>query len=200
MASVNLTQRRYQVTPSWWLASGSGWSALRRCTMSILIDEKREEIAAACQRYGIERLFVFGSALRDDFRPGESDIDLLVEFGPLEITKRFHVYPDARDAFRRIFRCEVDLVMSGAVKNKVIAGEIDRTKKLGITVGSVLSGLPSSVNSSLLVRLFEESVLSMSGCSFPSPTLVRSLTSETCSLMTTEPLMTTRSSALSAQI
>ena len=98
--------------------------------MSILIDEKREEIAAACQRYGIERLFVFGSALRDDFRPGQSDIDLLVEFGPLEITKRFHVYLDARDAFRRIFRSEVDLVMSGAVKNKIIAGEIDRTKKL----------------------------------------------------------------------
>ena len=59
--------------------------------MSVPIDEKLEEIAAACQRYGIERLFVFGSVLRDDFKPGESDIDLLVEFGPLEITKRFHV-------------------------------------------------------------------------------------------------------------
>jgi predicted nucleotidyltransferase len=62
--------------------------------MSMRIDEKREEIAEACQRYGIERLFIFGSALREDFRP------------------------------------EVDLIMSGAVKNKVIAGEIDRTKKL----------------------------------------------------------------------
>jgi hypothetical protein len=39
--------------------------------MSVLIDEKLEEIAAACQRYGIERLFVFGSALREDFRPGD---------------------------------------------------------------------------------------------------------------------------------
>jgi len=98
--------------------------------MSVLIDEKLEEIAAACQRYGIERLFVFGSALRDDFRPGESDIDLLVEFGPLEITKRFHIFLDAREAFRSIFQTDVDLVMQGAVKNKVIAGEINRTKKL----------------------------------------------------------------------
>jgi hypothetical protein len=74
--------------------------------MSVLIDEKLEEIAAACQRYGIERLFVFGSALRDDFRPGESDIDLLVEFGPLEITKRFHVFLDAREAIpiRKVVR------------------------------------------------------------------------------------------------
>jgi predicted nucleotidyltransferase len=97
--------------------------------MSVLIDEKLEEIAAACQRYGIVRLFVFGSALREDFRPGESDIDLLVEFGPLEITKRFHVFLDARETFRNIFQSDVDLVMKGAVKNKVIAGEIDRTKK-----------------------------------------------------------------------
>jgi predicted nucleotidyltransferase len=98
--------------------------------MSVSIDEKLEEIAAAWQRYGIERLFIFGSALRDDFRPGESDIDLLVEFGPLEITKRFHVYLDAREAFRNIFQADVDLVMQGAVKNKVIAGEIYRTKQL----------------------------------------------------------------------
>jgi predicted nucleotidyltransferase len=67
--------------------------------------------------------------LREDFRPGESDIDLLVEFGPLEITKRFHAFLDAREAFRSIFQSDVDLVMKGAVKNKVIAGEIDRTKK-----------------------------------------------------------------------
>lgn len=98
--------------------------------MSVPIDEKLEEIAAACQRYGIARLFVFVSALREDFRPGESDIDLLVEFEPLEITNRFHVFLDAREAFRNIFQSDVDLVMKGAVKNKVIANEIDRTKKL----------------------------------------------------------------------
>ena len=98
--------------------------------MSMRIDEKREEIAETCQRYGIERLFIFGSALREDFRPGESDIDLLVEFGPIDISKKFHTFLEARAAFSKILQAEVDLVMSGAVKNKVIAGEIDRTKKL----------------------------------------------------------------------
>jgi uncharacterized protein len=98
--------------------------------MPFFIDEKYDEIAAACRRYGIERLFVFGSALRDDFSPGDSDLDLLVEFGPLEITKRFHTYLEARDAFCKIFQTDVDLVMRGAVKNKIIAAEIDRSKKL----------------------------------------------------------------------
>ena len=92
--------------------------------MSVPIDEKLEEIAAACQRYGIERLFVFGSALRNDFKPGESDIDLLVEFGPVEITKRFHVFLDAREAFRNIFQADVDLVMQGVVKNKICLSQL----------------------------------------------------------------------------
>jgi hypothetical protein len=98
--------------------------------MTISVDKQQDEIAAVCRQYGIERLFVFGSAIREDFKPGDSDIDLLVEFGPIDVTKKFHVYLDAREAFRRIFNVDVDLVMRGAVKNKVIAKEIDRTKKL----------------------------------------------------------------------
>ena len=98
--------------------------------MTISVDERQDEIAAACRQYYIERLFIFGSAIREDFKPGESDIDLLVEFGPMDVTKKFHVYLDAREAFRRIFKADVDLVMRGAVKNKIIAREIDRTMKL----------------------------------------------------------------------
>lgn len=41
----------------------------------------KEEIARFCREKGIRRLAVFGSALREDFRP-DSDIDLLVEFEP----------------------------------------------------------------------------------------------------------------------
>ena len=39
------------------------------------------EIAAFCRRHHIRRLALFGSALRDDFRP-DSDVDVLVEFEP----------------------------------------------------------------------------------------------------------------------
>lgn len=34
-----------------------------------------------CRRHGLKRLALFGSVLRDDFRP-DSDIDILVEFLP----------------------------------------------------------------------------------------------------------------------
>ncbi len=39
------------------------------------------QITEFCRRHHIRRLAIFGSALRDDFRP-DSDIDVLVEFEP----------------------------------------------------------------------------------------------------------------------
>jgi predicted nucleotidyltransferase len=45
----------------------------------IAIDRRR--IAEFCRRHHIRRLALFGSVLRDDFRP-DSDVDVLVEFEP----------------------------------------------------------------------------------------------------------------------
>jgi predicted nucleotidyltransferase len=39
----------------------------------------RAPLAEFCQRHHIQRLALFGSVLRDDFRP-DSDVDVLVEF------------------------------------------------------------------------------------------------------------------------
>jgi hypothetical protein len=41
----------------------------------------KEKIALFCQKYHIRKLSLFGSVLRDDFRPN-SDVDVLVEFEP----------------------------------------------------------------------------------------------------------------------
>lgn len=49
--------------------------------MSTRIDIPRESVAEFCRSYGIRRLALFGSVLRDDFRL-DSDIDVLVEFNP----------------------------------------------------------------------------------------------------------------------
>lgn len=39
------------------------------------------KLAALCQRWHIARLSLFGSVLRDDFRP-DSDVDVLIQFEP----------------------------------------------------------------------------------------------------------------------
>ena len=45
------------------------------------IDVPREALAAFCRRQHIHRLALFGSVLREDFRP-DSDVDVLVQFEP----------------------------------------------------------------------------------------------------------------------
>jgi hypothetical protein len=47
--------------------------------MPIAIDA--ENLAAFCRRWSIIRLDVFGSALREDFRP-DSDVDLVATYAP----------------------------------------------------------------------------------------------------------------------
>ena len=49
--------------------------------MSPRIALDRKQIAEFCRRHHIRKLSLYGSVLREDFRP-DSDVDVLVEFEP----------------------------------------------------------------------------------------------------------------------
>lgn len=46
-----------------------------------ILDSKRDEIEALCQRYAVKRLRVFGSSLSPEWSEETSDFDFLVEYG-----------------------------------------------------------------------------------------------------------------------
>ena len=69
-----------------------------------ILEDKREAIAELCARHGVVRLDVFGSAVRDDFRLGESDIDLLVDFGDMDGYTKAHAYFDMLDDLEEFVR------------------------------------------------------------------------------------------------
>lgn len=94
-----------------------------------VLEDKREAIAEACARFGVARLDAFGSALRDDFRLGESDVDLLVEFRPMDPFALVDAYFGLLDELRELLTTDVDLVMSDAIKNRYIAANVERTKQ-----------------------------------------------------------------------
>jgi len=50
-------------------------------TAQVHLEIPKEKIAEFCRRHHIRKLSLFGSVLRDDFRP-KSDVDVLVEFEP----------------------------------------------------------------------------------------------------------------------
>ena len=98
--------------------------------MTGVLENKLGAIAEVCVRHGAVRLDAFGSALRDDFRPDESDLDLLVEFAPMEPYARVDAYFGMLEELRALLGRKVDLVMVGAVKNPYIARDIERTRRM----------------------------------------------------------------------
>jgi uncharacterized protein len=73
-----------------------------------------EQIEAFCRRWKIKEFALFGSVLRDDFRP-DSDVDVLVVF---EGDSRWSLFEmiDMQDELKEILRREVDLVERRAVE------------------------------------------------------------------------------------
>ena len=65
-----------------------------------------EVVAQFCRRNRIRKLAVFGSALRDDFRP-ESDLDVLVEFQPGAVPGL--AFFSLQDELSKLFGRTVDL-------------------------------------------------------------------------------------------
>jgi predicted nucleotidyltransferase len=98
--------------------------------MVTLIQDKHDAIVELCRRHGVVRLDVFGSALRDDFSPQGSDVDLLVEFSDRDPYALAQAYFNMLDELQALLGTKVDLVMAGAVKNRYIASEIESTKQL----------------------------------------------------------------------
>ena len=78
------------------------------------LDPPAERIAEFCRRWQITELALFGSVLREDFRP-ESDVDLLVSFAE---NARWTLLDLARmeAEFKDILGREVDLVERRAVE------------------------------------------------------------------------------------
>ena len=77
-----------------------------------LAQSQLDAIADACRRHHVARMDVFGSVLRPDYRPGESDIDLLVEFQPLDAGSLYKAYFALLNDLRLGLTSRVDLVMA----------------------------------------------------------------------------------------
>lgn len=81
-----------------------------------------DAVARACERYGVARLRVFGSATTGRFDQGCSDVDFLVDFLP-EVHDLLGSYLALKTELERITGRKVDLVMSDAVENPYFAAE-----------------------------------------------------------------------------
>ncbi len=92
----------------------------------IAIDQA--EITAFCHRWKIKEFALFGSVLRDDFRP-DSDVDVLVTFADDAHWSLFD-WVDMIDELKAMFGREVDLVSTGGLRNPFRRREILSTREV----------------------------------------------------------------------
>jgi len=82
--------------------------------MSARIPIDRDRLADFCRRWKIKEFALFGSVLRDDFRP-DSDVDVLVSFAPEVHWGLFDLVKIEND-LKAILGRKVDLVERQAVE------------------------------------------------------------------------------------
>lgn len=78
------------------------------------IELPMEKIVEFCDRWQVTEFALFGSVLRDDFRP-DSDIDVLISFSPAAkrgLTETLQM----RDELQAIFERKVDLLVKAAIE------------------------------------------------------------------------------------
>ncbi len=82
--------------------------------MAARIPIPQNQIEKFCHKHRIEALALFGSVLRNDFRP-DSDVDVLVEFEP-DTKPRFYELLDMQAELSAILGRKVDLVEKHVVE------------------------------------------------------------------------------------
>jgi hypothetical protein len=86
------------------------------------------QIAEFCDRWHITEFALFGSVLRDDFRP-DSDIDVLLTFSP-EQWLTWDDWQAMQTEIETLFKRNVDLVSKKYLKNPYRRHEILNTRQV----------------------------------------------------------------------
>jgi predicted nucleotidyltransferase len=95
------------------------------------IKVSKKKIADFCRRYHIRRLAIFGSFLREDFRP-DSDVDVLVEFEP-EAQVGFIALGRIQRELSALLQRSVDLVPREGLKPKIREAVLSSAEELYAT-------------------------------------------------------------------
>lgn len=95
------------------------------------LEDHREELTRLCRDFGVKRLDAFGSAAAGGarFDPERSDIDLLVEFEPVDAVRHAKAYFGLLAALQDLFARRIDLLEIKAVTNPYLLESIEGQRR-----------------------------------------------------------------------
>src|SRR4051812_15358701 len=94
-----------------------------------LIDQYIKDIQKLCEQYNVRRLYAFGSVLTDRFKK-DSDVDLIVDFEPLNIDHYADNYFNLKFALEDTLHRPVDLLEEKAIRNPYFKNAIESQRQL----------------------------------------------------------------------
>lgn len=92
---------------------------------------KNRELFSSCKRNGVNRLYLFGSALTEKFNIGKSDLDFFVEMNEekdplIQGENLIFLWDD----LERIFKTRVDLLTPNSLINPILKKSVNSSKIL----------------------------------------------------------------------
>ncbi|UGU15297.1 nucleotidyltransferase domain-containing protein [Sinomicrobium kalidii] len=94
-----------------------------------LIENHIENLKKLCNKYHVDKMYLFGSALTSDFN-SNSDIDFLVRFKPIDLINYFENYMAFKENLKKLLGREIDLVEEQTLKNPILINSINKNKEL----------------------------------------------------------------------
>ena len=98
--------------------------------VNAILSAKHAELARVCERHRVLRLSVFGSAAKDSFEPGRSDVDLLVEFDKMPPAEHAGHFFGLQEDLEALLGAPVDLVEPKPIRNPFFRQSVESGRVL----------------------------------------------------------------------
>ncbi len=98
--------------------------------MQNIISSNIKVLKEVFRNHRIEKAYIFGSVLTDDFND-KSDLDFLIKFKPgLNPLEKGELWWNLHDKLRELLNREIDIVTENSLKNPYFIKELNETKAL----------------------------------------------------------------------
>jgi uncharacterized protein len=94
-----------------------------------VLDKHIKDIRQLCSNHKVKELYAFGSVLSDQFNQ-DSDIDLIVNFEPIDVSLYADNYFDFKFSLQKVLNRPIDLLEEKAIKNPYFRQSINGQRKL----------------------------------------------------------------------
>jgi len=98
--------------------------------MRSVLEKNKGELAEVCRRFGVRRLEVFGSAVREDFDPAKSDFDFIVSFADKTPGTYADRYFDFAAAIEKLLGRRIDLLTERSIRNPYFRREVEAARQI----------------------------------------------------------------------